>query len=375
MTRRVLFVITTSDYGGTETYVRQLIERLDRSRFEPIFCSLCPLGAVGRQIEAADVETFDLGMAGGTKPLELIGAVRRLRREIDDRGIDLVLGLLYRANMLAALASRWAKRRPVFVSGQRSLNPAGGRLMVWGVQATRGLATHSIAVSPAVKDEMLRTERLDAETVTVLRNGVDTDRWRRTDPESARRDLGLTADSLVVAAAGRLTPVKGFHHLLDASRRLLDASPDVDLRLCLAGDGPEAQRLATQVASLGLGDSVKLLGRLTAEQLQRLYSAADVYALTSRAEGSPNAMLEAMACGCAVVATRVGGVLDIVEDGDSGLLIAPEDPGELATALGRLAADVQLRQRLAAGAKARIDDAFHLEKMVDDHQELFAGLL
>ncbi|MEO1085429.1 MAG: glycosyltransferase, partial [Acidobacteriota bacterium] len=189
--KRVLFVITTSDYGGTETYVRQLIERLDRGRFEPIFCSLCPLGAVGRQIQAAGVETFTLDMGGGTRPLELVGAVRRLRREIDDRRVDLVLGLLYRGNMLAALACRRAKSRPVFVSGQRSLNPAGGRLMVWGVQWTRGLAAHSIAVSPAVKDEMLATERLAADAVTVLRNGVDVDRWRRTDPGDARRRFDL----------------------------------------------------------------------------------------------------------------------------------------------------------------------------------------
>ncbi|MEO1366539.1 MAG: glycosyltransferase, partial [Acidobacteriota bacterium] len=251
--KRVLFVITTSDYGGTETYVRQLIERLDRTRFEPVFCSLCPLGAVGRQIEAAGVETFSLGMAGGTRPLELVRAVGRLRREIDARGVDLVLGLLYRANMLAALASRRAKRRPVFVSGQRSLNPTGGRLMVWGVQWTRGMAAHSIAVSPAVKDEMLATERLDADAVTVLRNGVDVDRWRRTDPADARRGLGLPPDAVVVAAAGRLTPVKGFHHLVDAIGRLVGPQDAPALRLCLAGDGPEADRLRAEVEARGLG--------------------------------------------------------------------------------------------------------------------------
>ncbi|MEM6795545.1 MAG: glycosyltransferase [Acidobacteriota bacterium] len=371
---KILFAITTSDYGGTETYLRQLAEGLAaRGSATPVVCSLRPTGRVGRRMaEAEGVEVFSLGMARGTRPLEAARAVRALGRQIDERSIDGVVGLLYRANVLAALAARFSRRRPPSICGQRSLNPAGQRAMVKAVQLTRGLHRHTIAVSPAVKEEILATERYPENRITVVRNGVDLARWYPLDRSAERQRWDLPPGALVIGAAGRLMPVKGFYHLIRAVSAVRKRRPDLPLRLLIAGDGAEKERLATLIQAEKASRTVRLVGRLDPAGLQSLYSACDVYALTSRAEGSPNAMLEAMACGCAPIATRVGGVPDILEEGASGWMLPPEDPEALADALERASAHRAEIRDLAEGAQRRIAEAFSLAGMIDHHERLFA---
>ena len=152
---RVLFVTTSSDVGGTESFLRELVLRLDARHFEPVVCSLKPCGQVAQDIAAAGVQVVSLNMSERPRIRELAAGVVKLARCMDDLNTDLVQSFLYRANTLAGLAARLARRRPVVVAGQRSLYPLGGRRAALAARWTRQLSDRVVAVSDAVSDELV----------------------------------------------------------------------------------------------------------------------------------------------------------------------------------------------------------------------------
>jgi glycosyltransferase involved in cell wall biosynthesis len=256
------------------------------------------------------------------------------------------------------------------VAGQRSMTPMTGRASIWASRLTRRFCHRIVAVSDAVVEELVRAEGARREGIVVIGNGVDAELFRPGDRAEARRRLGLDPDALTVGAVGRLAVEKGYHHLLDALARVRRAGQP--LELALIGGGGEGERLADQARELEVAGAVHFLG--VRQELQELYPAFDLFALPSLEEGSPMALLEAMACALPSVATRVGGVPEAVEDGRSGLLVPAADPEALATALTRLATDPDLRHRLGRAARRRVEESLSLERVVRSYEELWEGL-
>jgi glycosyltransferase involved in cell wall biosynthesis len=311
-------------------------------------------------------------MEAETNPLELVSGAWRVARIIDGERVDVVQTLLYRANMLGAVAARIARRRPVLVSSQRSLDPRNAPMSSRLVKWSRRFARVTVAVSEAVRTEVLTNEGVRSDHVIIIPNGVDTARFAARDRAAARAALGLSSSSVLVGGAGRLSPVKGFHVLLDALELALSKDPAIDL--VIAGDGPERANLAAQAERLGVSSHVRFLGAI--RDLEGFYPALDVFALPSLQEGSPNALLEAMACGIAAVGASVGGVPDIIENERSGLLIPAETRRSVR---GRACASGErFRPRASASPKRgrrRILDNFDIAHTVATHADLYrAGL-
>jgi glycosyltransferase involved in cell wall biosynthesis len=165
--------------------------------------------------------------------------------------------------------------------------------------------------------------------------------------EQLRDELGLEGDVLVFA--GRLGPQKA----LGVGLHALATTPDVTL--VVAGDGPERDALERRVGELGLDGRVRFLGSVPRERVLRLFRAADASLLPSAWENFPHTVVESLAVGCPVIATAVGGVPEVVRDGENGLLVAPGDPDALANAIGRFFADDALRARLSEAAVRSVD--------------------
>ncbi len=372
---RILFVITTSDFGGTESYLLRLVSGLDRQAFEPIVLSLCPAGRIGREIAALGMRVESFGMAARPKPHQLLAAVWRLRRFLRREKIELVQALLYRANVVAATAVKLAGRRIPLVTGQRSLIPAGRGRDALLQRFTRGWADKVVAVSQAVAAELAATEKIDPGKVLVIQNGIDLERFRigadeeKQRRETARQAWGASENDLVVGAVGRLHGPKGLEYLVQAFA--LAKSEEPRLRLVIAGDGPERENLENLARDRRI--EVLFLGYQT--DPIPLYPGFDIYALPSLAEGSPNALLEAMACGRPAIASRVGGVPEAAIDGESGILVEPRNPAALAKALLDLAKDPPRRNALGRAARERVEADFDLAKKVDQHQDLYRALL
>ncbi|WP_127841827.1 glycosyltransferase [Actinomyces wuliandei] len=192
-------------------------------------------------------------------------------------------------------------------------------------------------------------------TVSLRYNALELERFPYSPP--TRPTLPLQ-----VAAVGRLVPKKGFADLVDAVRLLADAS--VPVQLDIAGDGEERDNLESQVTELGLSGQVRLLGPMTQAEVRCLLSRCDVFAAPcveaedGNIDGLPTVVLEAMASGTPVVATAVSGLPEVVRDGETGVLLPPGSPGDLARALHRIADGTTDTLKLAQGARALIEEQF-----------------
>jgi glycosyltransferase involved in cell wall biosynthesis len=368
----IAFVITTTDFGGTEEFLDQLVARLDPRRFAPVVFSLCPPGRVARQLAARGVAVETLGMSARARPRELLAGARRLARQLDERRVELVHSFLYRGNVVARGGARGPGRGAPAVWGQHSLIATSeGWLTAMAARWTRPLADRVVAVADAVRDALITIDHVTPERIAVIGNGVDSARFRPADGGLARRALGLAPEAVVVGTVGRLVPEKGQCHLLEAVA--LGRRRGLPLELVVAGEGPERAALTALAERLGIAGQVHLLG--FQRNLQDLYPAFDLFALPSLEEASPIALLEAMACGLPAVVTPVGGVPAIVDRGECGLIVATASAGELARAIARLATEPALRRLLGKEARRRVEREYDLAVTVRRHEELYDAML
>jgi glycosyltransferase involved in cell wall biosynthesis len=203
-------------------------------------------------------------------------------------------------------------------------------------------------------------EHWDKLEVTPL--GVDPDHFRP-------RPFRSSPAPFEILCVGRLTPAKGQHILLRAMRRLRNEGRRVRLRL--VGDGPDRASLESSARQLGITDCVRFEGAVNQDAIRSFYENADVFALPSFAEGIPVVLMEAMAMTVPSISTRITGIPELIRDGVDGLLVAPSDEGELASAVARLMDDPELRQRLGCAGRERVLEKYHLTRNIERLAEVF----
>ena len=251
------------------------------------------------------------------------------------------------------------------------LRTAGFRLL------ERWLATKStalVAVSPQVRDDLVSLGVAPRERFVVVRVGIELEQRvaaERDGRGESRRVLGIGPDRFAVGWIGRMTGVKRTDDVLRAFRRLRDRG--VDACLCMIGDGPDRPAVERRAHELGLMRDTFFLGYQ--EEVAPFYAAFDAMILPSINEGTPVSAIEALAAGRPVVATRVGGVPDVIREGEDGFLVEPGDVDGLAERLARLAADPELRERLGTAGRARVIPRYSVERLVDDIDLLYRSLL
>ena len=203
----------------------------------------------------------------------------------------------------------------------------------------------------------------------VIVNGIDVRRiaLAATPRPAARKALGLEPDALVVGTVARFDPVKALDVLLRGFAVLAAIQPTA--RLVLIGDGPEARRLRALARSLGIDAQVRFAGVVA--DASRLLPALDLYASASRREGLPLALLEAMACGLPVAATRVSGHVDVVEDGVTGVLVPPDDPAALGRAMDALVVNPARREVMGQAGRRRAEERFAASRMAAETADLY----
>src|SRR3954467_4274112 len=221
-----------------------------------------------------------------------------------------------------------------------------------------------IAVSPEVRDDLVALKVAPPEKFTVIRLGIELDE-RVAAAEEARRKtrkiMGVPEHRFLVGWIGRMTGVKRGADVLRAFRLLRDQG--VDAALCMVGDGPEREQLEALAGELGLMHDCLFAGYQ--EDVGPFFAAFDAFVLPSANEGTPVTAIESLASGCPVVATRVGGVPDVVEDGVDGILVGVGDVDALAAALARLAADPELRRQMGEAGRKRVLPRYAVERLID----------
>lgn len=229
-----------------------------------------------------------------------------------------------------------------------------------------------IAISQEIADG-LRKDGIPPERIKHITNFVDTDKFQpinNNERHMFKRTLSLD-ENIVINFTGRIVGRKGLDILIHAFTK--NSELTLSSRLLIVGTGQDEQRVKEMVSDLGIGDKVRFLGH--SSEVARYYQTSDIFVLPSYAEGMPNSLLEAMACGLPVIASRIGGVVDVVEDGKSGILFEPGDVSGLASAMIRLLQDDELRQRLGLEARKRIVENFSIDRIAEEYIELYEEII
>ena len=228
-----------------------------------------------------------------------------------------------------------------------------------------------IAISEAIA-AVLRDHDVDDDRIEVIRSAVDTEHFAApADCAAYRADFGLPQDALVIAAAGQLIPRKGHRYLLQAVAELQHSHPN--LRTIIFGEGYLNNQLREQAASLGLGEVVQFAG--FRDDLDSYMSCVDVFVHPALAEGLGVVTLKAAAAGVPVVGFKAGGLVEAVVDGQTGILVQPENVEELRGAIAALLDDAGLRQQMGAAGRERMQNEFSIDTMVDKHITLYESVL
>jgi glycosyltransferase involved in cell wall biosynthesis len=361
--------------GGAQRHLVEVLRRLDRRRFAPMLCCL----ATDRdaldlldEVRALDVPVLDAGLRDARNGLarpHTLAQVARIAREARRRRVRIVHSYLHHANWFGTLAGRLA-RVPVVIVSKRSMDVYSRGRDRWACRLTNGLADCVTAVAEAVRDHVHREEGCPLGKIVVIPNGVDAEQFS-VSPGPPDELRGLGGDGQLVGTITRLVWKRGHEELLRAAALVNRSEPGA--RLVVVGDGPLRPTLEGQARELGLGGAVRFLGAVP--RAARLLPHLDVFVLSSVWEGMSNGLLEAMAAGRPVVATRVGGNPECVVDGESGLLVPPRDPEAMAAAIVRLLREPELARRLGQAARRRVEAEFTLPRMVQRMEDLYDGLL
>lgn len=371
---RLLKFATIFAIGGTERQVATLAEELDRSRFDLHLACLIRTGALLPRMEQLGhgVVHYEIPNLYGRRALRerwrLAGYLRR-------HDIQIVHTYNFYPNVFAIPAAHLA-RVPVIAASIRDtgayLTPMRARVQRMACR----FADCIVANAEAVR-QWLIAQGYDSEKITVIPNGVDlTPFGRPVDGLRIRRELGVPPQAPIVAAVARLSRVKGLEYFLEAAAAVARTRPDAYFLIVgeeAFKEGDYHQELETQAKRLGIGDRVIFTG--LRHDVPDLLSKVAVSVLPSLSEGLSNTLLESMAAGVPVVATRVGGNSEAVDEGVTGLLVPPRDAGALARAVRHLLEDRECAARFGRAARQRAADRFSIDAMVRETERLYVRLL
>lgn len=360
---RVVHLVWTLDIGGLEKMVLELTTRADRDLVQPHVVCLGEPGALAPRFQAAGVPVECLNVQSTGKLGSVVRLVQKLR--------ELRPHVLHTHNptphLRGAIAAVLA-RIPVLVHTKHGRNYTDQPRTLLANRLASCLTDRVVPVSDDAADVAARLERVSPEKIHVIRNGVDVAAF------SSGRGQGqgqATQGAFTAIQVGRLNFIKDQRSLLRAARIVVDAEPR--FRLDLIGDGPDRAHLQSLCDELRLREHVQFLG--FRDNVRELLAAATVFVLPSISEGISLTLLEAMAAGLPVVATKVGGNQEVVVANETGLLVPAESPRELAKGILRIIQDPDLARRLGNAGRKRVESCFDIRVVVGQYESLYVSLL
>lgn len=362
---RMLHITYSLNIGGLERVVVDLAKGLKKKGHIASICCLDGKVPLGEEAELAGIKVFSLNK----KPGIALGLPFRLSKIITENGFNLIhthneAGLLYGA--AAALLAGFANivhtehgKEPDY-SNKKALHIAEN-LLLRKVKSV-------VAVSEDLKNKLVKSSGMSKNEILVISNGIDVENFYRPDcRDDKRRELGISSEFFVIGIVARLVPLKNHRFLFAIFRELLEGF--ANLKLIIVGDGPLRADLETFSKEMGISNAVVFLGER--KDIAELLSAFDLFVLPSLTEGISITLLEAMASGTPVVASEVGGNSEVIENGNTGLLLPLDKPDEWISTIKSLIIGALKRKSLSEMAKTKIEERFSLRAMVDNYEKIY----
>ncbi|MDF0643650.1 MAG: glycosyltransferase family 4 protein [Nitrospira sp.] len=370
---RVCHVAVADLWAGAEVQLKVLLSKLRRRRDLSLAVILFNEGRLEKEING-------LGIPVKVFPEHLWGPPRIFRELVHEfrrSNTQLVHTHKYKDTILAATAAKLAGVRTVMRTVHGLTEPFVGLnalKMCLYESLERRVHRHCVDVLIPVSEtiEGYIKKQKDGGRVVCIRNGIDL---RAVPTQEERRlmraELGIDNGTRLIGAVGRLTPVKGLKYLLRAAKLFLGSDPNC--KVLIVGDGNIRKELEEEARVLGISQRVVFLGHR--EDCQQLMSALDIFVLPSLSEGIPMALLEAMSASRAIVASRVGGVPEVIEDGVHGFLVEPKDVDALATKCVQLVRSPELVRTMGEAARKQVEREFSAEDMAHQVSLLYRELV
>ena len=353
------------DIGGTEQVIRQIVTACSRMRYESsILCVDGTIGQIGRSMQSDGFSVVSISRGSGFDRR----AVAALRSYIRDNEIDVLHCHQYTPFCYGAFAALLLGIKVIFTEHGR-FHPdrfSWKRRLV--NQLVHRLADNITCISNATRLALDHYEWIPKKRIQVIYNGVAT-LEQDTKDKAIRRKLGITDTALVLGTISRFDPIKNQLMMLNALCEVRKTNPDCVL--IMAGDGPERKNLESKAQELNIHNSVYFTGFIT--DIAAHLNTIDIFLLTSFSEGTSMTLLEAMSVGKVVIATAVGGNVEVVTDNISGILIPSDDTDALVDNLNRLKKSPLEMQRLSRGAMQAYSEKFSVEMMANQYEELYVG--
>lgn len=378
--KRILFIIASSDMGGAENFVYTLLKSLDSEKFEKYI--VCPAG--GYYNEKYNSFAKKALFIDRSRSFMNPTVIAKVSNFIKDNEINIIHTMLYTSDFCGIVAGKLSGRKV------RTVNTINGYnfliLKTHGLRLKRRIASLVyrfiyrfsdllIAVAEAVRKDLIERRGIKVppgKISTILAAGTSESYDNFSEEDIASLRSGMKPTKMIAAAIGTLNDVKDYDNLLEGFS--IAAGQNADIGLLIAGDGPERRRLEKRAIELGIRGKVHFLGALEERKKNALLSLSDVIILSSRSEGCPTVLFEAMYFGKPVIATRVGGVPEVVDDGKAGMLVPAGSPPALAEALIELSGDIDKRSRLGRRAREIFELKFTNRHVIAAYENIYYQL-
>lgn len=362
---KVLFVITSMPVGGAETLLVNLVRRMDRSRFLPELCCLKEFGPLG-EVLAQEIPAVEK-LIRHKYDYQVVGRMAKLMTE---RKIDAVVTVGTGGDkMFWGRLAAWRSGVPVVLSALHSTGlpdhvELPNRLL-------EPITDGFIGCAVPHGEYLAKHEGCPKKKVFVIPNGVDVDRFRPLEPSAElRTEFKLEDGAPTAAIVAALRPEKNHELFLRAAALVHGRLPEA--RFLVIGDGNGRQALEALAGELGIGSAVRFLG--TREDIPELLALTNVLVLSSHMEANPVSIMEGLACGKPVVATRVGSIPETVHEGVSGFLVDPGNAEQMSSRIEQLFRNPTLSRELGTAGRAHIAGHWSLDQMVEGYQDLIRSV-
>ncbi len=369
---RIMHITNDMEIGGVQGKIVSLLKNLKRDDMQFYVATVAASGPLSRQLKDVGVQARYFPCIGRALFLRWINLyqVWKLSRWIKELNIDIVRTHLFIGGFIGRIAALLV-RAPIIIHTEHNTYIWKRFYHIWIDKFLARFTKIIVSVSKEVKRFTIKQERIDEEKFVTIYNGIDLADFNINEKGNFKEELKIPRDAVLVGSIGRLVSQKGFEYFLVAAKGVLKIIPYA--YFIIIGDGPLRYRLKKVVESLGISSKVILTGYR--RDIPRILRSLDIFVLSSLIEGLPNALMEAMACERPVIATKVGGVPELISQDENGLLVYPRDSQALCGAIVSLIKDRDKAGMLGEAAKRLITEKFGIDNMAKETEKLYRKII
>jgi sugar transferase (PEP-CTERM/EpsH1 system associated) len=360
---KIIHIVNSLECGGLEQLVLQLVKKLNKDGIPSEIICLNGAGELSEEARDAGITLLEMGKKPGFEPKLIL----RLAKVLKQSNADIVHTHNFAPLIYGSLAARLA--------GKPCMNTRHGRTAdkIWSLIWM--LNSFVVPVSTDTKNYLIKSNRIDPDKIRIIYNGVDLTRYSMNDADENRKTLrtkmNIPESSFVLLSVGRLSAEKDHETLLKAFRKL--RRKKMDAFLLIAGDGALKPHLEKTAIDFGVADRVRFLG--FRNDVVQLLNSCDVFVLSSYREGLSLSILEAMACGKPIIATKIGGTPEAVIDDQTGYLVPCGFPERIEVAVQKLYINQTKALEMGQASRRKVEECFSLTSMVNEYRKLYLEIV